>query len=197
MLVQVLDAQGEPHWVTWQGQDQIDDFSGTLGAGAVGPDAVPQVIAPANAGPPPAGRAGWLFQNTSANPMLLVEIVVDPPSRNWWEACTLGPFELTRLEAVPRSGGPAVAAATFRNMDLLPNAPRPRVLGLIDVWVEESFRRRGLAIFLLGEAFRHFHREGITTVEVQAMQHSVAALGLYQKLGFQQVAHGSVLRKET
>ncbi|MGA2067390.1 MAG: GNAT family N-acetyltransferase [Thermoguttaceae bacterium] len=128
---------------------------------------------------------------------MLVEIVVDPPSRNWWEACTLGPFELTRLEAVPRSGGPAVAAATFRNMDLLPNAPRPRVLGLIDVWVEESFRRRGLAIFLLGEAFRHFHREGITTVEVQAMQHSVAALGLYQKLGFQQVAHGSVLRKET
>ena len=84
MLVQILDGQGEPHWVTWQGQDQIDDFSGTLGVDAVGPDAVPQVIAPANAGPPPAGRAGWLFQNTSANPMLLVEIVVESVAVSAW-----------------------------------------------------------------------------------------------------------------
>jgi GNAT superfamily N-acetyltransferase len=128
---------------------------------------------------------------------MLVEIAMDPPSRNWWEACTLGPFELTRLEAVPRSGGPAVAAATFRNMDLTSMAARPKALGLIDVWVEESFRRRGLAMFLLGEAFRHFLRDGITTIEVQAMQHNIAALGLYRKLGFRQVTHGSVLRKET
>ncbi|MGD0899905.1 MAG: GNAT family N-acetyltransferase [Thermoguttaceae bacterium] len=128
---------------------------------------------------------------------MLVEIVVDPPSRNWWEACTLGAFDLIRLEIVPRSGGPAVAAATFRDMDLLPVTARPKSLGLIDVWVEESFRRRGVAMFLLGEAFRHFFHEGVTTIEIQTMQHNVAALGLYHKLGFQQVAHGSVLRKET
>jgi ribosomal protein S18 acetylase RimI-like enzyme len=126
---------------------------------------------------------------------MLVEIVVDPPSRTWWEACTLGMFDLTRLEIVPRSGGAAVAAATFRSMDLLAGAARPRSLGLIDVWVEGSFRRRGVATFLLGEACRHFLREGIATLEIQAMQHNLAALGLYRKLGFQQVGHGSVLRK--
>ncbi len=69
MLVQVLDAQGVPHFVTWQGQDQIVDLSGALAAGAVGPAAQPQQVAPAN-----ALRAGWLFQNTSANAMLLNEV---------------------------------------------------------------------------------------------------------------------------
>jgi len=69
MLIQVLDAAGEPHYTTAQGQDQIDDFSGALAAGAIGGAATPQPIAPAN-----ANRAGWLFQNTSAQAMLLLEI---------------------------------------------------------------------------------------------------------------------------
>ena len=76
MLVQLTDYQGAPHWVTWTGQDQINDFSGTLGAGAVGPSGAPQEVAPANTGTTggPPGRAGWLFQNVSQNPMLLFEI---------------------------------------------------------------------------------------------------------------------------
>ena len=79
MLVQITDYQGVPHWVTWQGRDQILDYSGSLGAGAVGPEAAPQQIAPAN-----AGRAGWLFQNASANPVLLVEIAVDAIATSAW-----------------------------------------------------------------------------------------------------------------
>jgi len=39
-------------------------------------------------------------------------------------------------------------------------------------------------------------REGAATVQVQAMQHNIAALGLYRKLRFQQIDQGSVLRKE-
>jgi hypothetical protein len=69
MLIQLLDAQDVPHWATWQGQDQINDWSGTLGAGAVGVAAAFQVVLPVN-----ALRAGWLFQNTSLNPMLLQEL---------------------------------------------------------------------------------------------------------------------------
>lgn len=69
MLIQVLDSNGTPHWVVFQGQDQINDYSGTLAISAVGPAATPQQIAAAN-----ANRAGWLFQNTSASAMLLNEI---------------------------------------------------------------------------------------------------------------------------
>lgn len=69
MLVQILDASAQPHFVAWQGQDQINDFSGNLGAGAVGAGAALQPIAPVN-----QNRAGFLFQNTSLNAMLLLEI---------------------------------------------------------------------------------------------------------------------------
>ena len=127
---------------------------------------------------------------------MVVQVIVDPPTRTWWEACTLGPFELVRFELIPRSGGAAVASATFRSMELAPATSRARSVGLIDVRVDESFRRRGLSIFLLSEAFRQFMREGTATVEVRAMQHNIAALGLYRKLGFRQIGHGSVLRKE-
>ena len=127
---------------------------------------------------------------------MVVEVVLDPPSRSWWEACTLGMFDLVRFALVPRSGGAAVATATFRRMELVPVSMQPPSLGLIEVWVEESARRRGLAIFLLSEAFRQFIREGSREVEIQAMQHNLAAQALYRKLGFQQFGQGSVFRKE-
>lgn len=69
MLVQVLDAAAVPHFVAMQGQDQINDYSGNLGAPAVGQAPVFQQAAPAN-----INRAGFLFQNTSINAMLLMEL---------------------------------------------------------------------------------------------------------------------------
>lgn len=79
MLIQVLDAGGTPHWVVFQGQDQINDASGILGAGAVGENPEPQQILAAN-----DERAGWLFQNTSPNPMFLLEIVAEEPAISSW-----------------------------------------------------------------------------------------------------------------
>jgi len=127
---------------------------------------------------------------------MVVEVVVDPPARTWWEACTLGMFDVARFALVPRTGGSAVATALFRRMELVPTTAQPPSVGLIEVWVEDSARRRGLAIFLLSEAFRQFVREGTREVEVQSMQHNLAAQALYRKLGFQQLSQGSVFRKE-
>jgi ribosomal protein S18 acetylase RimI-like enzyme len=126
---------------------------------------------------------------------MVVEVTVDPPSRTWWEACILGEFDLTRFALVPRGGGPALATATFRGMELTRTSSPSRTTALVDLYVDEAYRRRGLAVFLLSEAFRQFVRQGITTVEAQAMQHNVAALGLYGKLNFQQTGQGSVFRK--
>jgi ribosomal protein S18 acetylase RimI-like enzyme len=127
---------------------------------------------------------------------MVVEVVIDPPTRTWWEACTLGMFDLVRFALVPRTGGSAVATALFRRMELVPGVLQTPSLGLIEVWVEESARRRGLAIFLLTEAFRQFIRENRREVEVQAMQHNLAAQALYRKMGFQQFGQGSIFRKE-
>ncbi len=46
---------------------------------------------------------------------MIAEVTVDWRTRTWWEACTLGDFDLTRFELIPRHGSAAVAWATFRN----------------------------------------------------------------------------------
>ncbi|MEE8452454.1 MAG: GNAT family N-acetyltransferase [Thermoguttaceae bacterium] len=127
---------------------------------------------------------------------MIVEVVADAPARFWWEACTMGEFELTRYKLVPRSGGPPLATATLRSMEPSGTIGAGRAIGLIELEVEPSAHRRGLASFLLSEACRQFVRQGIMVVEAQVMRYNEAAIGLYHKLGFEQVDQGSVYRKD-
>jgi len=80
VLIQILDAQDIPHWTAWVGLDQINDWSGSLGAGAVGADAVFQIIIPAQT---TQTRSGFLFQNTSATAMLLCELAAPLIDSSW------------------------------------------------------------------------------------------------------------------
>jgi GNAT superfamily N-acetyltransferase len=126
---------------------------------------------------------------------MVVEETIDCSTRTWWEACTLGEFELTRFEMVPRGGGPPVATATFRNMEPTGSSASGRRSGLMDFYVDLSYRRRGYAIFLLSEVFRQFVRQGIMTIETQVIDSNTPALNMYQKLGFKPIGEGRVYRK--
>lgn len=125
-----------------------------------------------------------------------VQTVPDAPTKSWWEACTLGNFDLTRFDLVPRGGGRPVATATFRNMEPIGAATMSRAVGLIGLTVEESMRRRGLATLLLSESFCRLFRQGTVQVDVQTSVSNIAALGVYQKLGFKQSGTGTVWRKD-
>ena len=126
----------------------------------------------------------------------MVEVTADAPTRTWWEACTIGGFDLTRFDLVPRDGGPAIASATFRSMEPSGTVTVSRAAGLVAVAVDEAYRRRGLALFLLSEAFCQFLRQGITHVDVQTRSSNAAALGTFLKLGFQPAGEGGVWRKD-
>jgi len=126
---------------------------------------------------------------------MIVQVLLDPPARSWWEACTTGDFDLTRFELVPRGSGTAVAHATVRNMIPLGPPGAQRMAGLIELEVEPSCRREGLATFLLTELLRHLVRQDATLVEAQTMQNNEAGVGLYRKIGFRQVGQGIVFRK--
>ncbi len=67
---------------------------------------------------------------------------------------------------------------------------------MFDLEVPPGQRRKGLAIFLLGEAFERLRTRGVLFVEAQTMQHNAPALALYQKLGFKKVDEGIVYRKD-
>ena len=135
-------------------------------------------------------------QQMQVRRQMVVEVTLDAPTRTWWEASTLGVFDLTRFELVPRDGGSPIATATFRSMEPTGGATLVRAAGLLAIDVNAAYRRRGLAVFLLSEAFRQFIRQGIMLVEAQARANDEAGVATLRKLGFQPVAEGSVFRKE-
>ena len=127
---------------------------------------------------------------------MTVRTTVDQPTKTWWEACTLGNFDLTRYELVPRGKTSPVAHAVIRNMDPTALAGTGGAVGLIDLQVDRAHRRQGLVSFLLGEIFHQLGRQGVTRVEAQTMQHNSAGVGLYRKLGFREIDQGIVFRKQ-
>ena len=126
---------------------------------------------------------------------MIVQVSADPPSRTWWEASTWGEFDMTRFALMPRG------VSYARGLRRVPQHGTDRqhrlraAQGLMELHVDQAFRRRGLAVFLLTEAFRQFLRDGIAVVETQALQSDAAALGLFAKLRLKQVAQGSLWRK--
>lgn len=127
---------------------------------------------------------------------MLVEVVADAVSQNWWEACTIGEFDLTRFDLVPRVGGSPVASAVFRCMEPAGISPAYRANGLMNITVDEGYRRRGLSLFLLSEAFRQFQRQGIQHVETQVRQNDTVILEILHKLGFRQTEQGGVWQRD-
>jgi ribosomal protein S18 acetylase RimI-like enzyme len=140
---------------------------------------------------PPVSR-----QQMQVRRQMVVEVSVDVSTRTWWEASALGKFDLTRFDLLPRSGGAPVATALFRTMEPSGTVSLSRAMGLTELTVDESHRRRGLAVFLLSEAFRQFLRQGIVHVDMLVPQSNSGALELFRKLGFQQFDQGSVWRKD-
>jgi GNAT superfamily N-acetyltransferase len=125
-----------------------------------------------------------------------IAVVNDPPTRNWWNACTLGEFERVEYQLVDRASGKQLAGATLRTLEHSPANPGVRAAGLIEVAVDPAFLRQGMATFLLSEAVKELAHQGVGLVEAQTMQRNSAAIRLYEKLGFRRVDSGAVFRKD-
>ncbi len=121
--------------------------------------------------------------------------LVDPPSRDWWEAMEVGDFDLTRFELAARSDPRPVASLTVRDMGPpSPELPGPAA-GIVDLFVDESHRRQSVATFLLAEAFKQLVQQGIGSVEAHIPADDPAANALCRKLGLQAAAEAVRFRK--
>lgn len=125
-----------------------------------------------------------------------LEMVPDPPTDTWWEACTIGMTERIRFQLVPKDGGKAAAVATFWDIEPLASTWGVRAMGLMRMATASDLRRQGLATFLLGECVKELQQQGISQIELQCMQQNEAAQRLYAKHGFQQVDAGIVFCKD-
>jgi len=121
--------------------------------------------------------------------------IPSPPIRSWWEACTTGAFERVRFLLTRPSSCNPLADVWFWDIEPLSTAWGTPAAGMFDLDVAGNERRKGLATFLLVEAFERLRSRGVLLVEAQTMQHNDAAIALYTKLGFKKVDEGIVYRK--
>lgn len=126
----------------------------------------------------------------------LVETQFDPPTKSWWEACTIGPTERTLHRLLTKRGKRECGSVTLWNMEPFFLSWGVRTAGLMDLQIDEDQRRHGLGTLLLGEAFRHTKEQNLTQVEVQVREDNLPALALFRKLGFVPVDRGWELRKK-
>lgn len=120
---------------------------------------------------------------------------IDPPPRSWWEACVWGSLQRDVFSLVDKTQN-VVATASFWDMQPLSAGWGMCSAGLFELYVEPSLRRRGYASYLIGEAIRVLRRRGVATIEAQTMGTNAAAAAFYAKLGFAEIDHGLVLRKD-
>jgi ribosomal protein S18 acetylase RimI-like enzyme len=139
---------------------------------------------------PPVSRELRAIKRTTQ----LVERI-DPPPRSWWEACVWGSLQRDVFSLVDKSQT-VVATASFWDMQPLSAGWGMCSAGLFELYVEPSLRRRGYASYLIGEAIRVLRRRGVATIEAQTMGANHAAAAFYAKLGFTEIDHGVVLRKD-
>ncbi|MGD9633754.1 MAG: GNAT family N-acetyltransferase [Pirellulales bacterium] len=119
-----------------------------------------------------------------------------PPAANWWEACTTGSFERLDFYVQTTDTCQLLGRVSFWDVEPLSTGWGVPTAGMFDLEVLVDSRRRGLATFVLGEAFNRLKNRGIVMVEAQTMQHNAPALALYGKLGFETIGYGEVFRKD-
>lgn len=122
-----------------------------------------------------------------------INAVADPLEKSWWESCTLGMSERDRFSVYHKTNQSVCGSVSY--WDIQPLAGHWGVLarGMYGLSVPEHLRRSGIATFLVGESLRHLMQQGIGLVEAQCQESDQAAVGVFEKLGFEKVSHGLLM----
>jgi len=121
---------------------------------------------------------------------------VDPIAANWWEACVWGSQQRDHFQLLDNASQQVIATTSFWDVQPLSASWGVCTSGLCDLYVEPDWRHRGCGTYLMGEVFRLLRRRGVGTVEAQTMSTNEGALAFYERLGFVEVDHGVIFRKD-
>jgi ribosomal protein S18 acetylase RimI-like enzyme len=139
---------------------------------------------------PPVNRLQLAIRRTTT-----LRVIDEPARRDWWEAATTTGIALRRYE-LRNDAEVLLGSGTFWDMQPLANAWGVPAAGLMRVDIEGERRRQGLANYLVAEALHDLAQEGVTLAEAHVSDANVAALKLFEKIGFQAAGYGTLFRKE-
>src|SRR5262249_27575923 len=107
------------------------------------------------------------------------DIVASPYSHaGWWREGVLGPIDAVEYRLQEKPGDQFIARTVLWDMETFAQAWGLSCVGMIDLEVRPSFRRQGMARYLLTQVLRHLKQQPFQVFEAQAGLDDKPLLGL-------------------
>lgn len=122
-------------------------------------------------------------------------VLIDRPDPcSWWWMCRYGRLDAVYCALVPKGGGTPVAGVTIVGLDAYSNCWHEQAIGLVDLWVDENHRRQGFGQALLLEVIKRLRKETVTRLTANIADDDVAAMKVFESVGFSKVDEGVVFK---
>lgn len=118
-----------------------------------------------------------------------------PLQPSWWWNTRQGRFDTLHFALVPNSGGDSPVGISCWGMDFHSSTRRQRTVGMLDLRVVDSERRKGYGKAIVIEVIRRLREELVTHLEIAVREDNEPARKLFSGLGFQSADTGIVYRK--
>lgn len=126
-----------------------------------------------------------------------IDYTSSPDNSDWYTACNQCGIDQLAFSLIRRGDQAVLAELALWEVEPIASSWGIRTAGLWNLHVEESYRRNGLATYLVSEALKEVQKRGMSMVEVHTMADNTPALAFYDKLGFTRVDSGAVLRRNS
>lgn len=134
-------------------------------------------------------RLGEFRQPVDRNQVIIgrtftLENVSESQPQSWLQACNYDSVLQRIYQLKEKRSQEVVGRVAFWEMEPLAEDWGSNGMGLVELFVEIPWRRRGLATYLVGESLRQLKQAGVGMVEIQHISDDVAVQTLCRKLGF-------------
>ena len=133
-------------------------------------------------------------QQMSVRRNYLINGTSDPLEQSWWESCTLGIADRDRFTVINKRSKELCGSVSYWDMRPLSESSGDKARGLYNLFTIEKLRRGGIATYLVGESLKHLAKSDVNIVEAQTRESDAASQALFEKLGFEKVSFGKLLR---
>lgn len=124
------------------------------------------------------------------------DIIAGPFRRaGWWRECVLGPVEAVEYRLQDKQTSAVAGRITLWDMDTFCMHWGESCVGMMDLFVDPTLRRRGMGRFLLLNVLRHLRDRSFQMFEGWADLAEPAGVGLLVGLEFAQCETGTSYRK--
>lgn len=125
-----------------------------------------------------------------------LSVTIQPREHTWWWMTRYGRLDTIRFLLVPKAGGDGVAGVTICGLDNYLEKWKERAVGMTDIYLATTQRRKGYGQALVVEVCRKLREEMITRVEAHTPEGDTPIIGLLDSADFQQIDCGVVYRKK-